>query len=164
MTARRLFPNPWQTVFLAGVWIIANQSIGAGTVLMAIILGTAIPQFSTQFWPDAPQRVRALPFLRLMAAVLWDIVLANLRVARLVLGPSERLRPGFLVVPLDVRHPWAITALTSIITLTPGTVSVNLSDDRSSLLVHALDVDDHEGAIREIKERYERPLLEILPC
>jgi multicomponent K+:H+ antiporter subunit E len=164
MTARRLLPSPWQTAFLAAIWLIANQSIGAGTILMALVLGIAIPHFSTRFWPDAPERVNALPFLKLMAVVLADIVRANVRVARLVLGPTEKLRPGFIVVPLDLKHPWAITALTSIITLTPGTVSTNVSDDRSALLVHMLDVSDRDAAVGQIKARYERPLMEVFPC
>lgn len=159
-----MYPNPWQSVFLGAVWIIAAGSVAPGTLLMALILATIIPHFTTRFWTNAPDRIRVAPFVRLTGVVLWDIVLANLRVARLVLGPSARLRPAFLVLPLDVTHPWAITALTSIITLTPGTVSTNVSEDRSALLVHALDVDDHEAAIRRMKTRYERPLLEIFPC
>lgn len=161
---RRLFPNPWQSVFLGCVWVVANGSLATGTLLMALILATIIPQFTTRFWTNAPDSVRVAPFLKLTALVLWDIVRANLRVAKLVIGPNARLKPAFLVVPLDIRHPWGITALTSIITLTPGTVSTNVSGDGTALLVHALDVDDHEGAIRQMKQRYERPLMEIFPC
>lgn len=164
MNMRRLLPNPWLSIFLAAVWIIASGSIAAGTVILAVVLAIGIPLFSTQFWPDAPETVRVRPFLRLMLVVFGDILVANVRVARLVLGPSARLRPGFLIIPLDVKHPYGITALTSIITLTPGTVSANVSGDRRTLLVHALDVDDADAEIRGIKERYERPLIEVFPC
>jgi multicomponent K+:H+ antiporter subunit E len=101
--------------------------------------------------------------LRLGLRVLWDIVLSNLEVARRVLGPEARLRPGFVWVPLAVRNPYAITTLAAIITLTPGTVSAELSADRRYLLVHALHLEDPEALVRAIKARYEAALLEIFP-
>jgi multicomponent K+:H+ antiporter subunit E len=73
----------------------------------------------------------------------------------------RRLRPGFARVPLTVRSDVGITALASTISLTPGTLSVELSDDRGELLVHYLDEADPEGLVATIKSRYERPLLEI---
>lgn len=163
-SVRRLVPHPWLSVVLATIWIVASESLAGGTLLMAGVLALGIPQLTHRFWPDTPQAVRVVPLLRLLPVVLGDIVVANLRVARLVIGPASRLRPRFLVVPLDVRHPYAITALSSIITLTPGTVSVNVSGDRASLLVHALDVQDPDAEVRRIKARYERPLLEVFPC
>lgn len=161
----RLLPHPWLTLFLVLVWLAANDSMALGTLLMAMILGVSIPLYTTRFWPDAPNRVRVGPLFRLVPIFLWDILLANLRVARLVLGPAARLHPRFIVVPLDVVHPWGITAFTNMITLTPGTVSANISGDRTSLLVHLLDADDDDAAtINELKERYERPLIEAFPC
>jgi multicomponent K+:H+ antiporter subunit E len=66
-------------------------------------------------------------------------------------------------VPLDIANIHGIAALTSMITLTPGTVSAALSDDRKYLLVHVLHLDDAETVIRQIKTRYEAPLMEIFP-
>lgn len=162
----RLLPHPWLTGFLVVVWLAANDSLAFGTVLLALILGVAIPLYTTRFWADAPDHLRAGPLFRLVPVFLWDIVAANVRVARLVLGPAARLRPRFIVVPLDVAHPWGITAFTSMITLTPGTVSANISGDRKSLLVHLLDAEDGNDAatISRLKERYERPLTEAFPC
>ena len=92
-----------------------------------------------------------------------DIVRCNITVARQVLGPQERLRPGFIWVPLDIANIHGIAVLTSIITLTPGTVSASLSDDRRHLLVHVLHLEDPEALVQEIKARYEAPLMEIFP-
>ena len=88
---------------------------------------------------------------------------ANITVARQVLGPEHRLRPGVVWIPLEIRNIHGIAALTSFITLTPGTVSSELSDDRRYLLVHLLDMDDADSVVRDIKQRYERPLMEIFP-
>ena len=100
----------------------------------------------------------------LAATVTWDILVANAAVARLVLGPMERPRPAFVRVPLDLTHPHAIALLASIVTMTPGTVSVALTPGAHSLLVHALDVQDPEGLVANIKARYEAPIKEILEC
>lgn len=161
---RTLVRHPLLSALLLAVWLLANNSVSPGQILLGLVLALAIPAVTHTFWPDAPVVKRYAPIPRLLAVVLWDIVVANLRVAVLVLGPTERLRPRFLVVPLVVEHPFSITTLAGIITLTPGTVSANLSGDRRTLLVHALSEEDVEGAVAAIKERYERPILEIFGC
>ena len=161
---RRLVPHPILSALLLVVWLLANNSVAPGAVLLGLVLAIGIPAFTDQFWPDAPTIQRYAPIPGLLAVVFWDILAANMRVARLVLGPADRLRPRFLLVPLAVTHPFAITTLAGIITLTPGTVSANLSGDRRTLLVHALSEEDAEGAVASIKARYERPLLEIFGC
>ena len=94
--------------------------------------------------------------------VIWDIFVANVQVAWIVLTrPNDKLRPAWIEVPLDLRQPEAISVLAGTITLTPGTVSADLSDEGHSLLVHALDADDPDAVRDEIKDRYERRLKEI---
>ncbi|MNN12634.1 Na(+)/H(+) antiporter subunit E [compost metagenome] len=93
--------------------------------------------------------------------MLYDIVVANLQVARLVVGPTQTLRPAFVEIPLELTDDLPITILASVITLTPGTVSADLSADRRTLLVHGLDVPDPAGLVADIKARYEAPLKEI---
>lgn len=161
---RSFVRHPLLSALLLAVWLLANNSVAPGHVLLGLVLALAIPAVTHIFWPDAPVVRRYAPIPRLLAAVLRDIVVANFRVAILVLGPTKRLRPRFLVVPLTVEHPFSITTLAGIITLTPGTVSANISGDRRTLLVHALSEEDAEGAVATIKERYERPLLEIFGC
>ena len=73
------------------------------------------------------------------------------------------LRPRFVWLPLELRNPYAISALASLITLTPGTLAADLTPDRRWLLLHVLDVDDEAALVAQLKRRYERPLAEILP-
>jgi len=96
--------------------------------------------------------------------VFYDIVRANLTVARLVLGPTRNLQPAFIEVPMLIENEFVLSVLTSIISLTPGTVSSGLSPDHKMLLLHALDAPDIEALVAEIKTRYEAPLLEIFQC
>ena len=100
--------------------------------------------------------------LAYMLLVMWDIVIANVQVAWIVLTrPNARLRPAWITVPIDLRQPEAITILAGTITLTPGTLSADLSDSGHSLLIHALDAADPDAIRDEIKTRYERRLKEI---
>ena len=160
----RLLPHPIHSSLLLLVWLLAFNSVAPGVVLLGVAVAVALPLATRGFWPEAPQTVRLRAVPRLLLVVLWDIVVANLRVALLILGPQDRLRPRFLEVPLALETPFAITALAGIITLTPGTVSANLSGDRRTLLVHALSETDPETAVATIKQRYERPLQEIFGC
>lgn len=124
-------------------------------------LAIALPLGTHHFWPEYPHKVRMLPLVRLIGVVLFDIVIANLRMVVLILGPKSRLRPHFVVVPISLQQPFAITLFASIISLTPGTVSANLSGDRRRLLVHDIDVEDEDTAVLRMKDRYEKRLMEV---
>jgi multicomponent K+:H+ antiporter subunit E len=100
--------------------------------------------------------------LKFVAVVLWDIVVANLNVAVLILGSTRKLQPAFMLLDLDIRSPLGVSLLANTISLTPGTVSCEVSADRRQLLIHALHVTDVEASIREMKQRYEQPLIEVL--
>ena len=160
----RLLPHPILSVLLLALWLLAFNSVAAGVVLLGVLVAFLLPLLTRSFWPESPDAVRLAPLARLLVVVLWDILVANLRVALLVLGPRRRLRPCFLLVPLQVESPTAITLLAAVITLTPGTVSSNVSGDRRTLLVHALSETDPEAAVALIKARYERPIMEIFGC
>jgi multicomponent K+:H+ antiporter subunit E len=93
---------------------------------------------------------------------MWDIIVANIEVAWIVLTVSNaKLKPAWIVIPLELRTPEAITLLAGTITLTPGTVSADLSQSGHSLLVHVLHTDDPDAERDTIKTRYEARLKEI---
>jgi multicomponent K+:H+ antiporter subunit E len=96
--------------------------------------------------------------------VLRDILSANFTVALLVIGPVKKLHPGFIAVPLDITSELGITLLASTVSLTPGTVSADISEDKKWLYIHALHLEDSEALIADIKSRYEAPLKEIFGC
>ena len=159
---RWLFPHPLLTLLLAGVWILLQNKVTAGMAVFGLILGIIIPQITAVWWPDRPQGFRPLRMLSYALLVLWDIIIANIQVAWIVLTrPNAKLRPAWVVIPLDLQQPEAITVLAGTITLTPGTVSADLSEEGHSLLVHALDAPNPDAIRDEIKNRYERRLMEI---
>lgn len=158
---RRWLPHPLLSVTLFVVWLLLANSVSAGSVLFALVAAALVPLFSNVFWPDHPRIHRPLRLIAYGLRLLRDIGIANVHVARLILGPPARLRPAFIHMPLELRNEAAITLLASTISLTPGTVSADLSLDRRTLLIHALDVADPDALIAEIRQRYETPLKEI---
>lgn len=157
-----LFPHPFLTILLAVVWTLLQNSVSAGMVVFGVILGVVIPALTSAWWPDRPSGFRVGKMISYSLLVLWDIMVANVEVAWIVLTrPNSKLRPKWVVVPLELRQPEAITVLAGTVTLTPGTVSADLSSEGHSLLVHALDAEDADAVRDEIKNRYERRLLEI---
>lgn len=161
---RRLFPHPGLSALLVLVWLLLVNEIDAGSLVMAIALALVIPIFTAPFWPDRPRLRFGWPMIDYMAVVLWDIVIANFEVAWIILFRRNRdLRIRWLSIPLDLQSPEAITMLAGTISLTPGTVSCDVSTDGRHLLVHALDVADEAESIARIKNRYERRLARIFP-
>lgn len=148
-------------VFVFG--LLLPDHINAAYVALALLLALLIPQVAKRLDREFAYVATLRPVPRLIMVILYDIVRSNLHVARLVLGPESKLKPGWVWVPLDMTNIHGITALASVITLTPGTVSAELSDDRRYLLIHALDLQDPQALIEEIKTRYEAPLRKIFP-
>ncbi len=160
---KRLFPAPSLSLTVFVFWMLMVDSFGQGQWLMALLLGVVIPLFAARLDREFGRigSLRQVP--RMLWVLAWDVVHSNLVVARQVLGSESKITPGFIWVPLDIANIHGIAVLTSIITLTPGTVSAALSDDRRYLLVHVFNLKDGDEVIRQIKTRYEAPLMEIFP-
>jgi len=163
---RRLLPRPWTTLWRWLTWLLLNQTTEPGHLLLGAVLALVLAGWMPATLPASGERRRGawrrpVRFARLAGIVLWDIVVANLQVAARILGLTGELKPGFVWIPLDLSKPHAVTLLAGIITMTPGTLSCELSDDRTHLLVHGLDVDDPDDLVASIKTRYEAPIREL---
>lgn len=156
-----LLPHPLLSVVLLITWLLLNNSLALGHIMLGTFVAFLIPVFTRVLWPRTARIHRPDLVLRLVGAVLWDIVRANIEVTAQILGPSKKLRPRFVRLPLELCNDYAITTLASVISLTPGTVTADIATDRKSLLIHCLHVNDEDALIATIKRRYERPLKEI---
>ena len=159
---RWLLPHPLLTLLLAVVWTLLQNQVSAGMVVFGIILGIIIPLITAAWWPDRPRGIRMGRMISYSLIVMWDILVANVTVARLILGRQERLEPAFLTLPLRLETDVAISVLANTISLTPGTVSTYLSADRRCLIIHSLHATDPLEMLETIRHRYETPLKEIL--
>ena len=168
-------PTPFRSLLLFTVWLLLNNTMSLGHIILAAVLAILIPLATYPFRTKQPLIMRPSLALRHLLLVLYDIITANVQVAILILGPSKKLNPGFVKVPLDLTHSMPITILASTVSLTPGTVSAEVypwleslpeGEDPSQryLLIHVLNLQDEEALIKTIKQRYEAPLKEIFEC
>lgn len=160
----RWLPHPLLSLLLILLWLLLNNSAAPGHLVLGAVFGILIPRFTERFWSEPVVLCRPGCAFRFAGRVLWDIVVANFAVAKIVLGPSDAVRPVFVRVPLDVQPEFAVTMLAAVISLTPGTVTVDVDPEQRFLLVHALSPDDPEALVHEIKIRYEAPIKEIFRC
>jgi multicomponent K+:H+ antiporter subunit E len=160
----RLVPHPRLSATLFLTWLALAASLAPLDLLGAAVLALVLPLAAGRLIDARAPVARPGAAVRLALVVLWDIVLANIAVVPLVLGPTARLRPAFVVVPLDTQHPQAVALLASIVTMTPGTVTAEIDDARTGMLVHVLHAGDPARIVADIKSRYERPLKEIFGC
>ncbi|MDC0661601.1 Na+/H+ antiporter subunit E [Marinobacter sp. SS21] len=160
MLARLGFPQPFLSLNLFLVWQLLSDGVSGGSVVMGLILAWMLPRLTNNFWPERPATVKGWLLPMYLLRVVWDIITASVVVARLVLS-TRQPQPVFISYPLSLEHPLAITMLASTISLTPGTVSADVSDDNRILLIHALDAKDEQEVIDTIRKRYEQPLQEI---
>jgi multicomponent K+:H+ antiporter subunit E len=157
-----ILPHPALSAMLLAVWLLMANAISFGGIVVGTTLALVLPKFTQPFWPNRPRVRFGRAFGAYLAIVLFDIVIANFQVARLILFRRNRhLRARWLVVPIDLSTPEAITVLAGTISLTPGTVSSDVSADGRYLLVHALDVPDEAAEIDRIKARYEARLQRV---
>lgn len=158
---RRWLPSLPLSAAVFALWLLLVAEVSVGQLLLAALLAVALPLVAARLQPERARLGRPAAALVLVRRVLWDMLLSNIEVARRILGPERVLTPAFVWLPLDLTSIHAITALASIITLTPGTVSAELSDDRRHLLVHCFNLADADALVATIKARYEAPLKEI---
>ena len=159
---KRIFPHPYLTALLTLVWMLLDNTAGPGVFIVGLILGIIIPIITAAYWPDRPMLKRPLKIASYVLIVMYDIVKSNIDVALIVLFKSNAARkPAWVTIPLDLKTPEAITVLAGTITMTPGTVTADVSAQGSALLVHCLDAPDPDAVRDDIKSRYEARLKEI---
>jgi multicomponent K+:H+ antiporter subunit E len=159
-TGARWFSHPVLSVLLAASWLALSHSLAPVHLLSALLIAVIVPRLLRPFLGEAA-RLDWFAAVRLTVVVLRDIITSNISVAKLVLGPLPRIKPAWLPVPLACDHPKVNALFATIITTTPGTVSCVVDEQAHEILVHALNCDDPQAMIDDMKQRYEAPLLII---
>lgn len=159
---KRWMPSPPLSLALFVVWLLLNQSLHLATVLFAAVLAIVVPLITKGLRPATVRMRKPGVALRLTGVALRDMLHSALTVGRLLLTRrNSAMAPAFVTVPLDVRDPNALAVLSMICCLTPGTAWAEVAFDRSALLIHVFDLVDEQAFIDLIKNRYEKPLMEI---
>jgi multicomponent K+:H+ antiporter subunit E len=158
----RVLPHPLLSLFMAAVWVLLVNDFSIGSLAFGLILGVVIAKITSPYWPGRPKIRNPVAIVEYGLIVLWDIIVSNIQVAYLVLfRRSASLQSRFITIPLELKKPEAIAVLAGTITMTPGTVTADLSADGRSLLVHCLETTDPAGTVAAIKSRYEERLRRI---
>ncbi len=165
-----------RALFLALAWAALQGSFSVNNLLFGVLLGAVVVWFVRPLYALVDSRdredhlwrwqllLRAWWLLVLLLVFLKELVLSGLTVAREVLRPTLRIQPGVIAYPLDVRTGREITVLANLISLTPGTLSLDVSDDREVLYIHSLSVENEEatGVRDQIKQTLEKHVARAL--
>ena len=149
-------------IMLALSWAALMGEVTALSLAVGFVLGFVILYSVRRLLRPSRYFEKLWQSLRLAGLFAWELVVANLRIAYEVVTPSHNMRPGVVAIPLDAETDAEITLLANLITLTPGTLSLDVSDDRRVLYIHAMYVDDVEELRRSIKDGFEKRVLELL--
>ncbi|GAD00890.1 MULTISPECIES: Na+/H+ antiporter subunit E [Agarivorans] len=157
------FPTPYHSLLLWLVWQILHE-FSRGHMVLGAIFAIVIPWIVAPLSEKEPVAKNPLKVISYTFRLIIDIVVSNFDVAKRVLQSNKKLNPAFVAVPISFSEPLPLTIFTSSVSLTPGTCSVELSDDKQWLYVHVLHLEDEQALITQIKQRYEAPLKEIFKC
>ncbi|KOS71785.1 monovalent cation/H+ antiporter subunit E [Lysinibacillus contaminans] len=146
---------------LALVWMFLSSNFTAAGFLVGFILGVILIIIMRRFFTTRLYLARVWAIIKLTLIFLKELILANIQVLKVVLRPELDMQPAFFAYPTVLTRDWEITLLSSLITLTPGTVVVHVSDDAKVLYVHAIDIGDVDEAIAAIRDSFEKAILEV---
>jgi multicomponent Na+:H+ antiporter subunit E len=147
--------------FLAVVWLAITGSFSPGNLAFGFGLGFLVLVFAGPVIGSANYAPRVLRAAELIGFFLWDLFLSNLSVSSDVIRPRLRLQPGVIAIPLDVKTDVEIVLLANLITVTPGSLSLDVSADRQVLYLHVMHFEDPEAVRHKIKNGFERRILAV---
>ena len=151
------------TLLLAATWIGLTGEPTLVNAIFGLVLGFTLGRLTGTRGLSARSLLRLPQALALAAFFLWELIIASVRITALVLSRRPRLRTAVLAVPIELEHDWQITLLASLITLTPGTLTLDVADDRRTLYVHVLDCDDPERERDSIRTGFEARIRRLAP-
>jgi multicomponent K+:H+ antiporter subunit E len=161
---KRWFPSPLLSGCLLLLWLLLDQSVAPVTLLTGAALAIVLPLMARPFFQPIgfPRMRRPIVLLRLLAMAGVEILRSCFNVSRIILfARAEGLNSQFMRIPLDLHNPYGLALLSCLINCTPGTVWVEILPDGHELNLHVFDLHDEQWWIDTIKNRYERPLIDI---
>ncbi|QNR21298.1 Na+/H+ antiporter subunit E [Exiguobacterium sp. Helios] len=148
-------------ILLAFLWMFLANSFSASSFIIGYLLGLIAMfamrrGFSSRFYLGP-----FIALIRLFIRFLYELVVANLQVLSIILKPRLDIKPGIFAYETELEHNWQITLLSMLITLTPGTLVVDISDDNKTLYIHALHMPEADDAVASIRNSFEKAILEV---
>lgn len=147
--------------FLAFVWMFMTVSFSPAGFAIGFLVGLGIIILMRRFFSYRLYTYRVWAIIYLVLLFLKELLMSSIQVLRIVLKPNMNLKPAIFELETELKEDWEITLLSALITLTPGTLVVGISNDQKRLFIHALDFEDIDDAVNSIKDTFERAILEV---
>ncbi|HLR43469.1 MAG TPA: Na+/H+ antiporter subunit E [Pseudogracilibacillus sp.] len=148
-------------LIISFMWMFLSESYDFSTFIFGYILGALLLLLLNRFFPSRYYLAPIFKFIRLFIIFIRELILSNIEIVKLVYKTKPDFEPGIFTYPVEVKKDWEITLLANLITLTPGTLSVAISDDQTKIFIHAMDIQDKEKAINDIKNTFEKAIMEV---
>ena len=155
---KKWLPHPVYTLFLALGWMALREHYSIGDFVVGYVIGSVVVYIHRDFFLKPVHIRRPLRWFQMLLVFAREVIIANVSVAWIVIRPRLSIQPAAIQLPMDLRDDASITALANMITLTPGTWTIDVAPDRSALYVHCLSAPDVEAVKNQIKEQFEAPL------
>ncbi|WP_018931515.1 Na+/H+ antiporter subunit E [Gracilibacillus lacisalsi] len=146
---------------IAIMWMFLGETYTFVSFLTGYIIGALLLFMLRRFIPDAFYLERVWKMIKLVFLFIKELLISNIDILKWVYKPHKDYKPGIFALPTDLKSNWEITMLTSLISLTPGTLSVAVSKNNDTIYIHAMDIDDNETAIEAIKTTFEKAIMEV---
>ncbi|MBM7580527.1 Na+/H+ antiporter subunit E [Jeotgalibacillus terrae] len=147
--------------FLAFLWMFLSSSFSVSSFIIGYFLGIVVIFAMRRFFQSRLYIYRIWAIIKLTLLFSYELIKANIEVLVIVLRPKMNLEPGIFKYDTKLEHGWEVTLLSLLITLTPGTLVVDVSDDNGTLYIHALNASDIKGNVTSIREGFEKAIMEV---
>jgi multicomponent Na+:H+ antiporter subunit E len=148
-------------VFLAWIWMFLKVSYDSVTFFVGYFFGLVIIFIFRRFFNSRFYLYRVIAVFRLFFIFIRELIMSNIAVLKVILKPKLDMKPGIFALKTELQRDWEITILANLITLTPGTLVIDISPDNQTLYIHAMDIDDVDDAINSIKNTFEKAIMEV---
>ncbi|SEA95784.1 multicomponent Na+:H+ antiporter subunit E [Thalassobacillus cyri] len=148
-------------IVIALMWMFLSESYTFSTFLVGYLLGILLLFVLQRFIPDSFYMDRVIKVIKLIVLFIKELTLSNIEIVKLVYKPKLDIEPGIFALPTELKSNWEITLLANLISLTPGTLSIAVSEDNSKIYIHAIDIPDVVESINDIKETFEKAIMEV---
>ncbi len=148
---------------LAITWAALTGNISLGGLVVGFLFGSAALYLTRPLFPGSQSYFRKVgKWIKLIVLFLYELIVSSIQVVWDVLTPQQKSRPGVISVPLDAKGEMEVLLVTNLISLTPGTLSLDVTEDCNTLYIHAMFADDPDAIRKQIKEGMERWVIEAM--
>lgn len=148
-------------LIIAVMWMFLSETYTLTSFISGYILGIVLLLLLNRYIPGRFYLDRLLKVIQLILLFIKELIKSNIDIVKLVYTPKPEIEPGIFAYQTELETDWELTLLANLITLTPGTLSVAISNDNSIIYIHAMDIDDINESIQSIKMTFEKAIMEV---